>query len=587
MEADFDILVADYARAWEEWQRSLLALEDVEPAKGDLYRTSTMVLQVHRDKIHPGAVVASLSTPWGEAFSDKRKTAGQGGYHMDWPRDQVQIAGGLLAAGDSGAARDILGFLREAQNDDGHWPQNMWTDGKPFWTGSQLGETAAPILLADLMRREGALDDSEFDSYWPMVRKAACYVLHHGPSTQEERWEDEPGFNPYTIGALIASMLIAAEMAERRGEGREAAFLRETADAWYSSIDYWTYVNDSRLARRIGVPGYYLRIAPTDRWGEPSKHDDHLNFWYQEPRIKRRYPPAAIVSPDALAYVRFGLRAPDDPRIVATMKVVDAVTKVETPCGPAWHRYNHDGYGEQTDGSPFDGKHGHGRAWPLLAAERAHVELAAGRRDEAVSLLRAVQRFAGEGGMIPEQVWDTYGVPERGLHFGRPSGSAMPLAWAHAEYVKLRRSLRDDRIFDLPPQTVQRYLVDRLESPRVLWRLDHRRRAFPAGKVLRIELPGPAVIRWEGGADGRQETPTRDSGLGLHYVDLPTEAIAAGEDVLFTIDRVGSDWSRKQAAAAAVSRVVRIEGPVSRPRTKGGRSPAAILAAAEQAVIQQ
>src|SRR5206468_12684883 len=136
------------------------------------------------------------------------------------------------------------------------------------------------------------------------------------------RWEDERGFNPYTIGALIAALLVAAEMAEDRGEPRAAEFLRETADAWYSSIDFWTYVEDSRLARRVGVPGYYLRIAPPDDRGEPAKHDDSLEFSYQKPRVKEQFPPAAIVSPDALAYVRFGLRAADDPRIVATAKVI-------------------------------------------------------------------------------------------------------------------------------------------------------------------------------------------------------------------------------------------------------------------------
>jgi glucoamylase len=177
----------------------------------------------------------------------------------------------------------------------------------------------------------------------------------------------------------------------------------ETADAWHASLDYWTYVRDRRLARRVGIAGYYLRVAPADNHGEPAKHDTDLELWYR-PAVEREQPPARIVSPDALAYVRFGLRAPDDPRIVDTVKVIDATLKVETPRGPAWHRYNHDGYGEKTDGSPFDGKRGPGRAWPLLTGERAHYELAAGRREEAGRLLRAVEAFAGDGGLILEQV---------------------------------------------------------------------------------------------------------------------------------------------------------------------------------------
>jgi glucoamylase len=461
---DFRELTERYVRDWQAWQQALRPPDEDEPEREpggrDLYRASTMVLRVHQGKSVPGAIAASLAIPWGQAFGDRSKSPGQGGYHLVWPRDLVQIAGGFLAIGAFDEARRALDFLRDSQEDDGHWAQNMWTSGAAFWPGIQLGETALPPLLADLLYREGALSEAELARYWPMVRKAAAYIIRHGPATEEERWEDERGYNPYTIGAMIAALLVGAEIAERQGESDDAEFLRETADLWYSRIDDWTFVEDTPLAHLVGVPGYYLRIAPPDARGEPAKYDDHLNFWYQPPRIKNEYPPAAIVSPDALAYVRFGVRAADDPRIVATAQVMDAITRVETPWGPVWHRYNHDGYGEKSDGSPFDGNYGHGRAWPLLSGERGHYELAAGRRDEVVRLLRAMENLAGSSGLIPEQVWDTDDIPEHDLYFGRPTGSAMPLAWAHAEYLKLRRSLRDGRLFDLPPQTVQRYLVE-------------------------------------------------------------------------------------------------------------------------------
>jgi glucoamylase len=571
---DFEALVARYVADWRAWQEPLLRLEEVEPGPRDLYRTSTMALRVHSGKSIPGAIVASLATPWGPAFGDERKGPGRGGYHMVWPRDQGQAAGAMLASGARAEARAALEFLRDAQEEDGHWPQNMWASGATYWSGIQLGETAMPILLADLLHRQGALDDAELDGYWPMVRAAAGYILRAGPATQEERWENARGYNPYTLGALIAALLVAAEMAERRGEGRAAAFLRESADAWYSSIDHWTYVEDTRLARRVGVPGYYLRVAPPDEGGEPVKADDPHGL-DRKVLIRGEYAPAQVVSPDALAYVRFGLRAADDPRITDTIKVIDTILKTETPFGPCWHRYNHDYYGERADGSPFSGKDGHGRCWPLLSGERAHYELTAGRRDEAIRLLRAVERFAGDGGLIPEQVWDAPDVPEHELYFGRPSGSAMPLAWAHAEYVKLRRSLRDGRVFDLPPQTVRRYLVDRVESPRVVWRVDHRRGAMPAGKVLRVELTGPAVVRW--GTDGR-EAPTVDSGLGVHYADLTTEGLPPGASVRFTIAWEESGQPSKKPTHAPSSSVVRIEGggPAGRVPSKISRDGANI-----------
>ncbi len=191
--------------------------------------------------------------------------------------------------------------------------------------------------------------------------------------------------------------------------------------------------------------------------------------------------------------------------------------------------------------------------------------------------MRAMERFAGDGGLIPEQVWDTYDIPEHDLYFGRPSGSAMPLAWAHAEYIKLRRSLRDGRVFDLPPQTTRRYLVEKVESPHVLWRIDHRRRSMPAGKVLRVEVPEPAVIRRGGG----REVPTRDSGLGVHYADLPTAGLAPGDAVRFTIAWSGPGWLRRRAIFAAKPSVVRIEADADHNRNKEGRRPAAAQAAAD------
>jgi glucoamylase len=289
-----------------------------------------------------------------------------------------------------------------------------------------------------------------------------------------------------------------------------------------TSIDRWMYASGTDWCRKFNVEGYYVRIAPmeTGARGRVSRRDVHVKnvSAAEDTRFASH-----LVSPDALALVRFGLRAADDPRIRDTAKVIDALLKVETPSGPVWHRYNDDGYGEHEDGAPFDGT-GIGRGWPLLTGERAHYELAAGRVDNAKRLLAAMESFANEGGLISEQVWDSPDIPEHELHFGRPSGSAMPLVWAHAEYLKLRRSLRDGRVFDLPPQTVQRYLTEKTVSPRMVWRFNHKIRSMPAGKNLRIETLAPAVIHWS--ADDWntvQDVTTHDVGLGIHIADLPTK----------------------------------------------------------------
>ena len=210
-----------------------------------------------------------------------------------------------------------------------------------------------------------------------------------------------------------------------------------------------------------------------------------------------------MVSPDALALVRFGLRAADDPRIVNTVKVIDALLKVDTPRGPSWHRYNGDGYGEHDDGSPFDGT-GTGRAWPLLTGERGHYELAAGRPARAEELAAAMEAFAGDGQLIPEQVWDAPDIAERELFTGQASGSAQPLVWAHAEYLKLRRSIQEGRVFDQPPQTVARYVAGgKRTTPYAIWRFNQKIRTMTAGRILRVETLARATVVW--GVDGWQQ----------------------------------------------------------------------------------
>jgi glucoamylase len=241
-----------------------------------------------------------------------------------------------------------------------------------------------------------------------------------------------------------------------------------------------------------------------------------------------------MVSLDALAFVRFGLRAADDPRILSTVKVIDATLKVETPRGPAWHRYQGDGYGEHPDGDPYDGT-GVGRAWPLLTGERAHYELAAGRTHVAEYLAQAMETIARDAGLLPEQLWDSADIPARELFIGHASGSAMPLVWAHAEYLKLCRSLFDGRIFDQPAQTVERYVVQQKTSDRIIWRFNNKVRSMPANKTLRVETLAPAIVHWS--ADGwrtAHDTPTRDTTLGVHIADLETRRLSCGDRVYLT-----------------------------------------------------
>jgi glucoamylase len=525
----FDAARDNYIREWTTWQQTLTLSGGTKTGRRDLCRVSTAVLRAHEANNFHGGTIASLAIPWGFAKGDEDL----GGYHLVWPRDLAEAAGGLLAAGAMEDMHRVLCYLQTTQEDDGHWPQNMWLDGTPYWPGIQMDETAFPILLVDLARREHALSGLDLERFRPMVMNAAAFIVRNGPVTQQDRWEEDPGFSAFTLAVEIAALLAAADIAELNNDTETAAFLRETADAWNSGVERWVYVQGTDLARKVGVDGYYVRIAPAETSDASSPVEGFVAI-KNRPAGQSSEPASQIVSPDALALVRFGLRAPDDPRIVDTVRVIDAILRVETPFGPAWHRYNDDGYGEHEDGSPFDGT-GRGRLWPLLTGERAHYELAAGNMEEAERLVKVMAAFANDGGMIPEQIWDSPDIVERELFFGRPSGSAMPLVWAHAEYVKLIRSIRDGRVFDTPSQTVERYIKNRTESPLAIWRFNHKCRTMPAGRTLRIEVLARAVVHWS--PDGWRkvmDTETTDTGLGLHYVDLPAAEISRGGSVAFT-----------------------------------------------------
>jgi glucoamylase len=536
-DADAEVYVSEW-RAWHECHAS-------PDGNARLWAPSAMVLKVHEDKTLGGATVASLAIPWGFSKGD----ADLGGYHLVWSRDMVETAGGYLAIGAEGEVREALTYLGVTQQADGSWPQNMWIEGNPYWSGVQMDETALPILLVDHAWRRGVIDDRGVAAYWPMVRRAASFIVRNGPVTQQDRWEEDPGYTPFTLAAEITSLLAAAALSERMGEHGVASYLRDTADTWNAHIERWLYAEGTDLAHRSGVAGYYVRVAAPDRGDAASPLEGYVPIKNRPPGQSEEEA-AEIVSTDALALVRFGLRAPDDPRILDTVKVVDAMLRVEAPTGSSWHRYNDDGYGEHEDGRPFDGT-GVGRAWPLLTGERAHYELAAGNLDEATRLLRAMEAFASDGGMIPEQIWDTDDIPGRELFFGHPSGSAMPLVWAHAEYVKLVRSLRDGEVFDMPPYGRDRYIRDGTGSELWPWRFNHKVARMPAGGVLRVEVLTPATVHWSADAwHTVHDTATTDSGLGVHWLDLES---ASGETILFTFHWTEADrWEGEDFAVEVV-----------------------------------
>ncbi len=508
----------EHVSAWRAWQGQLQCPGDLPAQIRDQIATSAMVLKVHRDKTYPGAMVASLSIPWGNSRDDV------GGYHLVWPRDLVESAGALLALGEIDEARSILRYLIATQNEDGHWAQNQWLGGKAFWGGMQLDEMAFPVLLAAGLAERGALDAVEVRD---MVRGALSFIAANGPGTEQDRWEEDAGINTFTLAVCIAALVGGACFLDQPGRD----FALALADYWNSQVENWASAHGTHIAQESGVDAHYVRIAP------PPSADlgDSLRLVLPIKNLVRDpgLPAQEQIGTDFLQLVRFGLRSADDPLIRASVKTVDDHLRVDTPNGPAWRRYTGDGYGEHADGSPFDGT-GQGRPWPLLAGERGHFELVAGV--DPLPYLETMAAMAGSGGLLPEQVWDAAAIPERNLYPGKPTGSAMPLVWAHAEFIKLVVSRALGRPFDALPSVQDRYRGLCKTTDRVFWSQRQPARLLQAGQVLGICLPAAATVLWS--VDGWQtatNSPTHDTGLGVQLADIPVGDLGAGSRVAFTI----------------------------------------------------
>jgi glucoamylase len=411
-----------YMRGWATY---LDKLDHPYPTLA-LYDESLAVLKTHEDKTNYGAFVASLALPWGQHTTDDDPLKKRG-YRYVWARDLFHIVTALRLAGDEQAARDTLAFMDDRlQMADGGFPQTAFPDGTPNTLGIQLDQTATPILLAWHLKA--------VDRYASLVKPAADFITRTGPTTPQERWEEIGGYSPATLAAEIAALVCAADLAKQAGDSTGAATYLKTADEWNANIERWTLTTNGPL----GNGRYYLRITN----GDP-KSAELLTIANHGGQHDQR----EIVDSSFLELVRLGLRSPKDPNITATLDVAEQELEVKTPKGELYRRYSHDGYGESQLGLAPDG---HGNLWPLLVGEHSIYEVAETRSEHPASwYLPTMSSLANQGGMLPEQVF-----PD-----GSGTGSATPLAWAHAEYIIFTYAVKQEHVPDMPEVVAARYLT--------------------------------------------------------------------------------------------------------------------------------
>ena len=426
-----------YSRGWSGY---LSGLHGVSAPYQKMYGLSAMVVRAHEDKTYRGAIIASMSIPWGFAVASDKPNVG--GYHLVWARDLYEAATSLMVAGDSATAKRALRYLFDVQQKpDGSFPQNSWLDGRPYWTAQQMDENSYPIVLAWQL---GVTDSATWSKH---VRPAAEYVMAHGPATQQERWEEVGGYSPSTMAAEIAGLVCASAIAKANGAADDAQRYLAKADDWAAHLEAWLVTSSGHLGGASGSRGYYMRIDDNLDPNDGFKLDVHNGGGVWDERD--------VVDQGFLELVRLGIRPASDTTIANSLLIIDSTIRVETPNGPAFHRYNHDGYGETWFGGPWLGE-GVGRLWPIFAGERGEYEVARGA--DPTPYLDAMLHFANAGGMIPEQVWDRPNPGNGEFEFGEGTGSATPLVWSMGQFMRLAVDAHEKRIVEQPSIVAEHFL---------------------------------------------------------------------------------------------------------------------------------
>lgn len=512
LQAGYAKVLANYngegaAVGWEDYIASLPeldALAAVATDNGKLLYASALVLKAQEDKTHAGALIASLSNPWGDT---KPAETARTGYKAVWPRDFYQVAMAMLALGDTETPRVAFEYLKKVQvtadtpgysGAPGWFLQKTQVDGQLEWIAVQMDQTAMPLMLGWRLWKEGVFSDAEIIRWYEKMLKPAADFLARGgkvkldwvdidlvpPFTQQERWEEQFGYSPSTTAAIIAGLVSAADLATLAGDTAGATAYLTAADTMSEQLETIMFTTNGSLNQAPATGRYYLRITentdPNDRAPLATRNGVDIED------------ESLVVDGGFLELVRYGVRAADDPHVLETLPVLDDMNlphrlrvKYEfTFPGvegtfPGWRRYGIDGYGEDTETGLGYGAIDElmspgqrGRVWPFFTGERGHYELARAQLQgeisaDAMSNLRntyvkAMELFANEGLMLPEQVWDGVGNNETyNYPLGGGTNSATPLAWTHAEYIKLLRSFNDQKVWDRYPLVEDRYVKNK------------------------------------------------------------------------------------------------------------------------------
>src|ERR1700677_366831 len=419
------------------WHGYAAGLSSQNGAADDQYYLSAMTLKTMQDKSN-GAMIAGIGTPWGYASGDDNL-----GYHLVWSRDMFKFANALITAGDTASAASAVKWLftTDIEPGAGRFPQNAFVTGAPYRDVVQMDEQAMPMILAY------RLGPTVYDPLWPQIKQIANYIIGNGPWTQEERWEETPGYSPSTIAAEIAGLVDAAQIALENGDADDAGTWLNAADYWQQNVTGWTYTTQGcpNINAYCNNTSTYIRINTSPARGGPlpggwnPTANPNPNMVININNNGGPHRAIDIVDGGFLELVRMGVKPPNDPTIAVSLATYDNVS---------------------------------GRLWPIFDAERGNYAIAAsGSGSAGAPYLSTLKALSTSQGFISEQVFsppvtlpgdidDSSGwvvADPPGQTPGSITGSMEPLNWAQGEYINLLADIAAGKVLDIPQAVCSRY----------------------------------------------------------------------------------------------------------------------------------
>lgn len=400
---------AAYWRLWLAAHRPDFA--DLPPDVVRLYQLSLLVIRTQVD--NGGAIIAANDSDIASAVRDT--------YSYMWPRDGSLVAYALDRAGYLWITRVYFRFCRDVLSKEGYFLHKYNPDGTlasswhPWVRDGQkdlpIQEDETALVLWALWHHFEKWKDVEFIKplYRSLIIRAADFLLAYRqeetglPKPSYDLWEERRGVLAFTVAAVWAGLIAAANFARAFGETELAERYRAAADRMKAGAESVLYHPELKRFVRM------VHWKPDLSWDYDRTVDSSLfGLWY------------------------FGMFPPDDPRIVRTMEAVREKLAVRTPVGGI-ARYENDYYHQQSQ----DIANVPGNPWFICTLWVAEwlIATAKSRADlkPAVSLLEWCVRHGLPSGVLAEQVHPYTHAPL----------SVSPLTWSHATFVAAVREYLD------------------------------------------------------------------------------------------------------------------------------------------------